>query len=76
MRSGWEWELPNQPTDFRTNSIYGNFNATLKWLAEGKVCVEPLATKISPREAQTAYQNLLHKRTDRLTYLFDWADCP
>ena len=24
MRSGWEWQLPRYPTDFRTNSIHEN----------------------------------------------------
>ena len=75
VRSGWEWELPHQPTEFRTNSIHGNLNAGVRWLAEGRISVAPLATKISPRNAQTAYQNLLHKRNVRLTYLFDWTDC-
>ena len=76
MRSGWEWELPGHTTDFRTNSIYGNLAAALKWLAEGRIRVDSLATKIPPREAQQAYQNLLHKQSERLTYLFDWTDCP
>jgi len=75
MRSGWEWELPGHPTDFRTNSIYGNLAAALKWLAEGRIRVDSLATKIPPREAQQAYQNLLHKQSERLTYIFDWTDC-
>ncbi len=73
VRSGWEWELPHQATEFRTNSIYGNLNAGVRWLGEGRMCVAPLATKISPGDAQTAYQNLLHKRNERLTYLFDWT---
>lgn len=76
MRSGWEWELPGHPTDFRTNSIYGNLTAALKWLSEGRIHVDNLYTKISPRAAQQAYQNLLHKRSERLTYVFNWADCP
>ena len=76
MRSGWEWELPVHPTDFRTNSIHGNLAGALKWLAEGRIQVDKLYTKISPREAQQAYQNLLHKKSERLTYLFNWADCP
>ncbi|MBM3241363.1 zinc-binding alcohol dehydrogenase [Candidatus Poribacteria bacterium] len=76
MRSGWEWELPGHPTDFRTNSIYGNLTAALKWLAEGRIRVGSLATKVPPREAQQAYQNLLHKQSERLTYIFDWTDCP
>jgi threonine dehydrogenase-like Zn-dependent dehydrogenase len=76
MRSGWEWELPGHPTDFRTNSIYGNLAAALKWLAEGRIRVDCLATKVPPREAQQAYQNLVHKQSGRLTYIFDWTDCP
>lgn len=76
MRSGWEWELPSYSADFRTNSIYGNLTVALKWLSEGRIKVDNLYTKISPREAQQAYQNLLHKRSERLTYVFDWTDCP
>ncbi|MFQ6042423.1 MAG: dehydrogenase [Candidatus Poribacteria bacterium] len=76
IRSGWEWELPGYPTDFRINSIYGNLAAALKWLSEGRIKVDNLYTKISPRDAQKAYQNLLHKRSERLTYVFDWTDCP
>lgn len=76
MRSGWEWELPRYPTDFRTNNIYGNLAAALKWLSEGRIKVDNLYTKISPYDAQEAYQNLLHKRSERLTYVFDWTDCP
>jgi threonine dehydrogenase-like Zn-dependent dehydrogenase len=74
MRSGWEWELPTQPMDFRTNSIYGNCAAALKWLAEGRIHVQCLYSKISPREAQSAYQNLLQKQSGQLTYIFDWRE--
>lgn len=72
MRSGWEWELPNQPTDFRTNSVYGNFASALKWLDEGRISVQSLYNRISPRECQNAYQNLLQKHGGQLTYIFDW----
>ena len=75
MRTGWEWEVPRQPTDFRTNSIHGHLAAALKWLVEGLVKVDALYTKISPGEAQKAYQNLLHKKSERLTHVFDWTDC-
>ncbi len=76
MRSGWEWELPWQTTDFRTNSIFGNLAAALRWLAEGRIKVNDLYTKVPPREAQQAYQDLLHKRSPRLAIVFDWTDCP
>ncbi|MFC1712280.1 zinc-binding alcohol dehydrogenase [Candidatus Poribacteria bacterium] len=74
MRSGWEWEVPRQPTDFRTNSIHSNLAAALKWLAAGSIQVDALYTKVSPQDAQEAYQSLLHKRSERLTCVFDWAN--
>jgi threonine dehydrogenase-like Zn-dependent dehydrogenase len=72
LRSGWEWELPLHPTEFRTNSIYGNLSAALKWLAEGRVSVDCVYAMVPPRDAQRAYQDLLHQRTERLAVVFDW----
>lgn len=72
LRSGWEWELALHPTDFRTNSIWGNLAAALRWLAEGKVCVDGLYTTASPKDAQQVYQDLLHNRCSKLTVEFDW----
>jgi threonine dehydrogenase-like Zn-dependent dehydrogenase len=72
LRSGWEWELPLQTTDFRTGSIFANLAAALQWLSEGRVRVDPLFTMVSPRDAQQAYQDLLHRRGDRLAVVFDW----
>jgi threonine dehydrogenase-like Zn-dependent dehydrogenase len=76
LRSGWEWELPRQATEFRTNSVWGNFAGALKWLAEGAIRVDGIYEKRPPREAQEAYQDLLHKRCDKLSVMFDWTDCP
>ena len=73
VRSGWEWELPLFPSDFQTNSIYGNLAAALEWLAEGRVRVGGLYTRMSPQEAQQAYDNLLHMRALRLAIVFDWT---
>jgi threonine dehydrogenase-like Zn-dependent dehydrogenase len=76
LRSGWEWELPHQPTPFRTNSIWGNFAGALRWLAQGAICVEDVCEIRPPREAQEAYQDLLHRRCAKLSVMFDWTDCP
>ena len=72
LRSGWEWELPLQATEFRSGSIYGNLAAALQWLAEGRVRVSELYAAVSPWEAQQAYQDLLHQRAERLAVVFDW----
>ena len=76
LRSGWEWELPRQRTDFQVNSIFGNFAGALRWLAEGRVRVDGLYALRPPREAPRAYQDLLHGRAEGLTFVFDWGDCP
>jgi threonine dehydrogenase-like Zn-dependent dehydrogenase len=76
LRTGWEWELARQPTDFQHNSIWENFAGALRWLAEGRVTVDGLFRKVPPREAQAAYQGLLKKTLDHLAVVFDWTDCP
>ncbi len=73
LRSGWEWELPLVPTDFRNNSLYGNIAGAMRWLAEGRVSVDGLARVASPRDAQQVYQQLLHQPGQALTALFDWS---
>jgi len=76
VRSGWEWELPHEPTNFRPNSIYGNIAAALRWLAEGRITAGDLYTAVAPRDCQQAYQDLLNMRAERLAIVFDWSDCP
>jgi threonine dehydrogenase-like Zn-dependent dehydrogenase len=73
VRSGWEWEVPLLPTDFRTNSMYTNIAGAMQWLADGKVKVEGLAMPASPRDAQQVYQQLLHQPAKSLTALYDWT---
>jgi len=73
VRSGWEWEVPMVPTDFRANSIYGNIAGAMQWLVEGRVKVDGLAQAVSPRDAQNAYQQLLRQPDRGLTLLFDWG---
>jgi threonine dehydrogenase-like Zn-dependent dehydrogenase len=72
VRSGWEWELPLHETPFRTNSIYGNLSAALRWLEEGRVRVSNLIETALPGEAQRVYQDLLHNRWRKLAAVFDW----
>ncbi len=73
VRSGWEWELPNHPADFSNGSVFGNLAGALNWLAEKRVAVDSIYSTYSPRDAQQAYQDLLHKKTDRLAVVFDWT---
>jgi threonine dehydrogenase-like Zn-dependent dehydrogenase len=72
VRSGWEWELPLHPQDFRTNSIYGNQEAALRWLAERRISVKGLYSTASPQVCQRVYRSLLHGDWPTLTAVFDW----
>jgi threonine dehydrogenase-like Zn-dependent dehydrogenase len=72
LRSGWEWEIPGRDTPFREGSIWGNLAAALEWLAAGKVRVDGLHEKRSPREAAEVYRELAAGRSAKLSVLFDW----
>jgi threonine dehydrogenase-like Zn-dependent dehydrogenase len=72
LRSGWEWAMPGQPTEFRSGSVFGNFAGALEWLRDRRINVDALAATFSPRQAQPAYQSLLTGAQERLTVLFDW----
>lgn len=76
VRSGWEWEIPIHPMDFRAQSIFGNLEAAMRWLASGRVRADGLYRLLPPRSAQQAYEDLLHKRAPKLAVVFDWRDCP
>lgn len=73
LRSGWEWELPRQATDFNPRSIHTGFDTALRWLADGRIRTEGLITQTDPRDAQQAYQDLLHRPAQGLFTVFDWT---
>lgn len=73
LRSGWEWELPILPEEFRVNSIMGNLTAGIRWLAEGRITTNGLIHTYSPHDAQQAYQDLLHRQAPTLLTVFDWS---
>ena len=54
------------------NSIMENFDAALRWIAEGKVKTEGLATLFAPRDAQQAYEGLLVQSLPTVAAVFDW----
>jgi threonine dehydrogenase-like Zn-dependent dehydrogenase len=72
LRSGWEWQVPGQPVEFGGHSIIENFEAALKWIAEGKVKIEGLATLFAPKDAQKAYGGLLDQSLPTVAAVFDW----
>ena len=73
LRSGWEWELPHHAADFSPHSIHTGFDSALRWLADGRIRTDGLITQADPRDAQRAYQDLLHRRAEGLFTVFDWT---
>ena len=73
IRSGWEWDLPHHAADFSPHSIHSGFDTALRWLASGRIVAEDLITMVDPRSAQSAYQDLMHKRAKGLFMVFDWT---
>ena len=73
LRSGWEWEVPIHPTDFRAGSIMGNLAGAIEWIEEDKIRLDGIYTNHHPGEAQTVYQNLMRTHNCLLTAVFDWT---
>jgi len=73
LRSGWEWELPHHSADFSPHSIHSGFDTALRWLADERINTENLISSANPLEAQSIYQDLLHRKTEALFSVFDWG---
>jgi threonine dehydrogenase-like Zn-dependent dehydrogenase len=77
LRTGWEWEVPLHPTEFRGNSsIMENYAAAMDWIASGKIKVDNIAALYSPSDAQRVYSGLLNQTLPKLSALFDWRLLP
>lgn len=60
-------------TEFRANSIHGNYQASLEGLAAGAIEVQGLFEAVDPGAAQQAYQDLRHQRGAYLSKVFRWG---
>lgn len=75
LHSGWEWEVPREPADFRTGSIRDNLAGAMRWLADGRLATTGLARVADPRDCQPVYDDLKAQRGP-LTAVFDWSVLP
>lgn len=72
LQSGWEGRMPPDPD---IHSQRHHFEAALRWLAEGRLHIDPTVYRLAASATcQDCYQALLHGRTDTLTIMFDWRD--
>jgi NADPH:quinone reductase-like Zn-dependent oxidoreductase len=72
VRSGWEWEIPLNPIDFRSASTVGNIEGAMRWLVDGRVDVSGLATVVGPHQADETYAALHARRWPTLSATFMW----
>lgn len=73
LRSGWEWEVPGEPSDFRTGSIRANTEAAIVWLRNGRLRTAGIYKLVDPRNAEQAYRELMGHGGGSLTAVFDWS---
>lgn len=72
LRSGWEWEVPRQRADYGGCSLTDNYQAAIRWLAEGSIRTEGLATGYQITQAQEVYSGLLAQTLPTPAAYFDW----
>lgn len=73
VRSGWEWEVPIHPQEFRANSILGNIAAAMDWIADGRIDVSGLFETASPNRATEIYRMIDEGTSSSLAVVFDWT---
>ena len=73
LRSGWEWEVPREPGEFRRASLRENTIAAMEWLASGRIRHDGIVLRADPRAVQQVYSDLQAQRGSNLTAVFDWS---
>jgi threonine dehydrogenase-like Zn-dependent dehydrogenase len=73
LRSGWEWEVPADPTEFRHGSIRANITGAMEWFASGRLSSAGIVRHADPRDCDAVYRDLKEQRDGFLTAIFDWT---
>lgn len=73
LRSGWEWEVPLESTDFRQGSIRANTTAAMSWFANRRLSSSGIVRRADPRDCAAVYSDLQAQRGSALTAVFDWT---
>jgi len=73
LRSGWEWEVPFDPTEFRHGSIRANITGAMAWFASDRLSSAGIVRHADPRDCDAVYRDLKEQRGGFLTAIFDWT---
>jgi threonine dehydrogenase-like Zn-dependent dehydrogenase len=83
LRSGWEWELPMHGRSFlweellegynnAPHSIFGGFERSLQWLAEGRIPLDGLIHRAVPEDPAAIYAAIMARQIAEPFILLDW----
>lgn len=83
LRSGWEWELPIHGRSFQweellegynnaPHSIFGGFDRSMRWLAEGKIPLNGLIHRATPDDPAAIYAAIMARKIAEPFILLDW----
>lgn len=70
--SGWECDLPLNPTDTMPNSRLGGIHLALRLLSEGKMRTSGLFTLEKPDGIQRIYDAIANRATPAPSVILDW----
>ena len=74
LKGALEFTYPTHQQDFVKHSIERNAAIVLNLINEGKLNIKPIYShKISPSEAQSAYDGLKNKPDEYIGVVFDWT---
>jgi 2-desacetyl-2-hydroxyethyl bacteriochlorophyllide A dehydrogenase len=69
-----EWRWPQHETE-RTRDLDANYRQLARWIADGRLAVEPLLThRARPEDCQAIYDGLTGRREEYLGAVFDWTE--
>lgn len=83
LRSGWEWELPIHGRSFlweellegynnAPHSIFGGFERSLQWLAEGQIPLDGLILRAIPHDPAALYSAIMARQITEPFIVLDW----
>ena len=71
--SGWECDLPDNPTDTQPDSKMGGISLALRLLSEGKMRTEGLYSVQSPADIQNIYDSIANHTSSVPSVILDWS---
>ncbi|HIG18608.1 MAG TPA: zinc-binding alcohol dehydrogenase [Candidatus Handelsmanbacteria bacterium] len=73
MIGSLEWRWPQHETE-RSRDLDANYRQLARWIADGRLAVEPLLThRAAPADCQQIYDGLTGRREEFLGAVFDWS---